>query len=163
MVHEARKFARIISQPWGISACLASFTHFTLQRKACWVSHCAKLPRSPTHWHAETRQHPNEGLLFSPLHDRTFCPSESPDYPSLRASNEHGFIVRVLRAKRAPGRSLPSPTSSPISLFGGWPVRSPTARVQRGPSQAARCASTGDQQASLPLLYSNNLFTPALI
>ena len=26
--------------------------------------------------------------------------------PSLRASNEHSFIVRVLRARRAPGRSL---------------------------------------------------------
>ena len=27
--------------------------------------------------------------------------------PLLRASNEHCFIVRVLRARRAPGRSLP--------------------------------------------------------
>jgi len=27
--------------------------------------------------------------------------------PLLRASNEHSFIVRVLRARRAPGRSLP--------------------------------------------------------
>jgi hypothetical protein len=27
--------------------------------------------------------------------------------PSLRASNEHSFIVRVLRARRVPGRSLP--------------------------------------------------------
>ena len=27
--------------------------------------------------------------------------------PLLRASDEHSFIVRVLRARRAPGRSLP--------------------------------------------------------
>ena len=36
-------------------------------------------------------------------------------------------------------------------------------RVQRGPSEAARCASTGDQQATLPLPYSNNLLNPDLI
>ena len=29
---------------------------------------------------------------------------------SLRASNEHSFIVRVLRARRAPGRSLLTPS-----------------------------------------------------
>ena len=29
--------------------------------------------------------------------------------PLLRASDEHSFIVRVLRARRAPGRSLPIP------------------------------------------------------
>jgi hypothetical protein len=28
-------------------------------------------------------------------------------YPLLRASNEHRFIVRVLRARGAPGHSLP--------------------------------------------------------
>jgi hypothetical protein len=39
--------------------------------------------------------------------------------PLLRASNEHILIVRVLRARRAPGRSLPIP------------------------SEAARCARTG--------------------
>ena len=37
--------------------------------------------------------------------------------PRLRASNEHRFIVRVLRARRAPGRSLPSlasPSPCPV-------------------------------------------------
>ena len=43
--------------------------------------------------------------------------------PLLRASNEHSFTVRVLRARRAPGRSLPHP------------------------SQTACCASTEDHQA----------------
>jgi len=42
-------------------------------------------------------------LLFTITPSR---PGESPDYPSLSASNEHSFIVRVLRARRAPGRSL---------------------------------------------------------
>ena len=32
---------------------------------------------------------------------------ESPDCPSLRASSDHRFIVGALRARRAPGRSLP--------------------------------------------------------
>jgi hypothetical protein len=54
-------------------------------------------------------------------------PRESPDCPSLRASDEHRFIVRVLRARRMVWR-LPS-----------------------HPSQAARCASTGDHQAPSPL------------
>src|SRR6266850_38083 len=45
---------------------------------------------------------PGEGLpIFPTLHS-----GGRPDCPSLRASNEHRFIVRVLRARRAPGRSL---------------------------------------------------------
>ena len=32
---------------------------------------------------------------------------EQPDCPSLRASNAHRVTVRVLRARRAPGHSLP--------------------------------------------------------
>src|SRR6202795_4534403 len=76
---------------------------------------------------------------FSPTHPlarrdvplaraRAFCfllctitpsrPRESPDCPSLRASDEHRFIVRVLRARRMVWR-LPS-----------------------HPSETARCAST---------------------
>jgi hypothetical protein len=35
-----------------------------------------------------------------------FPSGEPSDGPSLRASNEHSSIVRVLRARRAPGRSL---------------------------------------------------------
>ncbi|MGH7181260.1 MAG: hypothetical protein ACREJN_04690, partial [Nitrospiraceae bacterium] len=38
-----------------------------------------------------------------------------------------------------------------LFLIAGWLVWSPTARVQRGPSEAARCASTGDQRATFPL------------
>jgi len=47
-------------------------------------------------------------------------PRELPDWPSLRASNEHRVIVRVLRARRTVWQ-LPSE-----------------------PSETARCASTGD-------------------
>jgi hypothetical protein len=36
----------------------------------------------------------------------------------------------------------------PSLLIVGWSAWSPIARVQRGPSEAARCASTGDQQAT---------------
>jgi hypothetical protein len=59
----------------------------------------------------------------------------------LRAWDEHSFIVRLF---------FPTPFSSGVGLVG-----LPTARVQRGPSEAARCASTGDHQASpiLPLLH----------
>jgi len=57
-------------------------------------------------------------------------PGESPDCPSLRASNEHSFIVRVLRARRIVWR-LPS-----------------------HPSEAARCASTEDHQPPPPPLAS---------
>ena len=51
---------------------------------------------------------------------------ESPDYPLLRASDEHRFIVRVLRARRMV-----------------W-------RLPILPSEAARCASTEDHQAPSP-------------
>ncbi len=67
----------------------------------------------------------------------------------LRASNEHRFTVRVLRAKGHTG--FPNLSFS-LSPYRGWSVWSPTARVQRGPSQAARCASTGDQQTAAFLL-----------
>ena len=39
--------------------------------------------------------------------------------PSLRASDEHILIVRVLRARRAPGRPYPLPPSSPV-FSQGW-------------------------------------------
>ena len=35
----------------------------------------------------------------------------------------------------------------------GWPARSSIARVQRGSSEVARCASTEDHQAPSPLLF----------
>jgi hypothetical protein len=51
--------------------------------------------------------------------------SQAPSFPSirngtrvgpLRASNEHILIVRVLRARRAPGRFLPIPSFSSMEL-----------------------------------------------
>jgi len=47
----------------------------------------------------------------------------------LRASKEHSFNY------------APSTLTPPLT--GGWPVWPPTERVQRGPSEAARCASKG--------------------
>ncbi len=49
--------------------------------------------------------------------------------------------------------SVPSndPSKPACSCLRQGPSWFPTARVQRGLSEAARCASTGDQQAALPL------------
>jgi hypothetical protein len=58
-----------------------------------------------------------------------------------RPANQTDQPVRVPRAKKAPGL-FASPTSSSLVLEAGTHVV-PTARVQRGPSQGARCASTG--------------------
>jgi len=38
----------------------------------------------------------------------TYLQESARGYPLLRASNEHIPIVRVLRARRAPGHSLPT-------------------------------------------------------
>jgi hypothetical protein len=46
--------------------------------------------------------YPGEGLPIS----YTFLGGSGRGCPLLRASNEHSFTVRVLRARRAPGRSL---------------------------------------------------------
>jgi hypothetical protein len=81
--------------------------------------------------------HPMARRVVSLAHARTSLlllrtvtpshPRESPDCPSLRASNEHRFTVRVLRARRMV-----------------WWLPSP-------PSETARCASTEDHQAPSPL------------
>jgi hypothetical protein len=55
---------------------------------------------------------------------------ERPSWPSLRASRPHSFIV----------------------FLEGGQVWSPTARVQRGSSETARCTSTEDHQAPSPPL-----------
>ncbi len=47
---------------------------------------------------------PGEGLPIS----HAFLGGSGQGCPLLRASNEHRFTVRVLRARRAPGRSLSS-------------------------------------------------------
>jgi hypothetical protein len=64
----------------------------------------------------------------------------------MRASDEHILIVRVPRAGGRLGYpSLPLQACSfPLQGWGAdW---SSTARVERGPSEGARSASTGDQQ-----------------
>ena len=67
--------------------------------------------------------------------------------PPLRASNEHIPIVRVPRAR---GRSgYPShPSKLARCPFRGGADGSSIARVQRGESATARCASTEDPSAS---------------
>ena len=61
--------------------------------------------------------------------------------------------------------SLPSHAFSALThlLFaGGWPAWTSTARVQRGESATARCASTGDHQAPSPLILPSSLVFPLL-
>ena len=73
--------------------------------------------------------------------------------PRLRASNEHILIVRVPRAGGRPGHpSLFLPPTSDLARYpsGMGADRSSTARVQRGESATARCASTEDHQAPSP-------------
>jgi len=77
-----------------------------------------------------------------------------------------GLICFKLRASI--NESLMVLPSSLVSLFGGWPVWSLTTRnfltrpplahqgvpfARRGPSEAARCASTEDHQAPSPPLF----------
>jgi hypothetical protein len=78
---------------------------------------------------------PGEGLLiFS-----TSPSGERPDCPSLRASDEHRFIVRVLRARRM-----------------AWLLPS-------HPSETARCASTGDSPGHPLLLVDCFSILPGLL
>ena len=56
----------------------------------------------------------NDGLLVVLLHPRLLL-RESPDCPSLRASDEHSFIVRVLRARRMVWRLPSYPSERPHS------------------------------------------------
>ena len=55
------------------------------------------------------------------------------------------------RARSASTETMPAASRSSISIQEGGLNRSPTARVQRGESATARCASTGDQ-SGLPSL-----------
>ena len=80
-----------------------------------------------------------------------------PDGPSLLALSDHRFIVRALRAQTTFWPLQFSLSPPPYWRTGlGLPK---TARVQRGPSEAARCASTGSRQATLlfPLLLFPNM------
>src|SRR5438552_17326796 len=60
---------------------------------------------------------PSEGLPI--LH--TSLKGSGQGCPQLRASNEHSFIVRVLRARRAPGCSLPTLLRARVPRAGGRP------------------------------------------
>ena len=66
------------------------------------MSYCARLSHPPPTGTPRRAKNPVEGLpmLSSPLVKGV------RGCPLLRASNEHCFTVRVLRARRAPGRSL---------------------------------------------------------
>src|SRR5574340_754068 len=78
-------------------------------------------------------------------------PRELPDYPSLRASDEHSFLVRVLRARRMVWW-LPIPFSEAARCSTTAHLTSPedlahepsTAHVGRGPSEGARPVSKKD-------------------
>ena len=56
----------------------------------------------------EHRESPGFPSFLFPLFLLTSIGGSGQGCPRLRASNEPRFIVRVLRAKRAPGRSLPA-------------------------------------------------------
>ena len=106
----------------------------------------------------------NEGLPTFPY----LSQREWPKLPSTaRIERAHSYRARSA-SKEGTWLLLPHPSQTArcanimvlpsllVFPLGGWPDWSPTARVQRGPSEAARCASTGDQQATLPLPYHPN-------
>ena len=81
------------------------------------------------HWHAKTCQWGARAF-----HALYMSSGEWPGYPLLRASNEHRFTVRVLRARRAPGRSLPilpSPRVASAKKTNGLPLPSYTGQDER--------------------------------
>ena len=105
----------------------------------------------------------NEGLPVSSI----VLGGSGRGCPLLRASNEHILIVRVLRARRAPGRPLPIPSEAarwtsteseppqPITVFlfplpsqGHEPNGSPTAPVERALALSLSTISMGEWPAS---------------
>ena len=82
------------------------------------IFHCAQLYHPPTHWQIFFTRRPSDCFAIN-FPGRAISPGEGlpilltslqgsgQGCPLLRASNEHRFTVRVLRARRAPGRSLP--------------------------------------------------------
>ena len=103
---------------------------FSLQKVACLISHCAQLSHPPTRWHAETCHYPMRG------------PSD--------------FLHFALRGVAEAALYCAHRTST---------VSSCAFCEQEGhlaapfPSQAARCASTGDQQTTLS--FFPNLHPPS--
>ena len=120
-----------------------TFLHISFLLGHPWWSHCAHRTStvSPCAFceHRTTRVFP---IYLSPSWGAAWL------NPQLRASREHRFTVRPLRIADCTG--FPNLSCS-LSPYRGRSVWSPTARGQRGPSEAARCASTGDQQTALPL------------
>src|SRR5262245_913402 len=86
----------------------------------------------------------NEGLL-RPRVARAQKINQLPSSPLLQTSTK-GVAKAVLHCAHRTIKLFPP--SSLVPCLSGWPVWSPTARVQRGPSEAARCASKGDQRAT---------------
>src|SRR5436309_14754810 len=79
--------------------------------------------------------------------------------PLLRAWDEHSFIVRVLRARRAPGHSFPSFQARSFFLSKGGLDWSPTAHVERPQLHRGRSLSTGDQPG-YPYFHPSLLVPP---
>ncbi len=109
---------------------LSKLARFSLQKVACLISHCAQLSHPPTRWHAETCHYPMRG------------PSD--------------FLHFALRGVAEAALYCAHRTST---------VSSCAFCEQEGhlaapfPSQAARCASTGDQQTTLS--FFPNLHPPS--
>src|SRR4029077_18252645 len=84
-----------------------------------------------------------------------------PGCPLLRASDEHSFIVRVLRARRARGRSFPflQARSFPLRGSAAWLIlycaRRTTVIDLNDPSKLARTPFTRGGPIGLPLRASN--------
>ena len=125
---------------------------------SCLVSHCARPTRGVcdralrgvhgaknNERHARVFREANRPLLFPALSFSHPSPGNGRVALQLRASDEHCFIVRVLRARRAAGRSrYPYIMSLQARLFvflsGRALLLFPTAPVERDPSQGARSA-----------------------
>ena len=65
-------------------------------------------------------------------------------------------VVLSFTARIEGAHSDRAASASKKGPLGGRPAWSPTARVQRGSSETARCASTGEQQDTLSLPYQPN-------
>ena len=109
----------------------------------------SKLARYPVLGRAASSDPPLRAT-FSPANperaETRSCPRRPPFHRGGSASTEDYWS--------RPSSSIFMRSSVLLRLSRGWSVWSPTARVQRGPSEDARCASTGAQQATLvpPLL-----------
>jgi hypothetical protein len=102
--------------------CYASstITHFSQAGGACWGSHCARSTRAFPGPRVARAQEPEQAVASLIVIFPHFAPKGSGQgCPLLRASDEHSFIVRVLRARRAPGHS-PLPFSPLTEVPPTW-------------------------------------------